>query len=298
MRKNASAHGKLGFTITEILVVIGVIAVLMAVLLPALTGVLRTGELTKSMNNMKQIALWMRSYSSENRETIVPSQFNYTNSVTNGYPVKVRSHAGLTGTPWGDLRYKGTWADILWTQNGLGTRAALVDPAAPSDVDLYLFDSPDQIIHDAYPDFESPLRSAAPNTLNVAIGSGLGDGPKPFGSGAAEVGLPGFFAANNFFLQKGVNDVDPETWWTTGQIRVPERSMYLVDSYAGETIDPIPGPYDNESTPKTIEVDFRYSGVCLMLFLDGHIDATQVPWTNLADLQGQRRIKVQNLDKN
>ena len=290
--------GKLGFTITEILVVIGVIALLMAVLLPALTGVLRTGELTKSMNNMKQIAIWMRSYSSENRETIVPSQFNYANAVANGYPVKVRSYAGLTGTTWGDLQYKGTWADILWTQNGLGNQSALVDPAVPTALDQYLFDSPDSVIHNAYPDYESPLRSAATNTLNMTVGGVPGGGPTPFANGAQEVGLPGFFAANNFFRQKGVGAADPEAWWTTGQIRVPERSLYLVDSFAGETIEPVDAPFDNVTTPKTIEVDFRYSGVCLMLMLDGHIDATQTPWLDLPELQSQRRIRVQDLDKN
>jgi type II secretory pathway pseudopilin PulG len=290
MRHHAPAHGKLGFTITEILVVIGVIALLVAVLLPALTGVLRTGDMTKSMNNMKQIALWMRSYSSENRETIVPSQFNYANSVASGYPVKVRSHAAL-----GPLQYMGTWSDIIWTQNGLGNQSVIIDPAVPADVDKYYFDSPDQPIFEADPDYENPLRSAAPNTTHFGA---PGSSPKPFGPGAAEAGLPGYFAANNFFRQKGPLPGDPEFWWTTGQIRVPERSMYLVDSFAGETIDPIPAPYDNVTTPKTIEVDFRYSGVCLMLMLDGHVDKPQDAWTDLPDLQGQRRVKVQNLDSN
>lgn len=297
MPKHAPAHGKLGFTMTEILVVMGVIALLIAVLLPALTGALRTGDMTKSMNNLKQIAMWMRSYSSENREYIVPSQFNYESSVGTGYPVKVRSDTVL-----GNLRYKGTWTDVLWTQNGLGNDRGLLDPADSGNIDKYLYDSPDRAVFDAYPDYDdNPFRSAAPNTYNFMVGGAPGLGPKPYNNGAAEAGLPGFFAANNFFKQKDFNaaPADPEQWWTTGQIRVPDRSMYVVDSFAGETIEPDAVPFNNstQSGPKTIEVDFRYSGACLMLFLDGHVD-TQTPWLDLAELQGQRRVKVQNLDQN
>ena len=119
--------------------------------------------------------------------------------------------------------------------------------------------------------------------------------------GARESTLPGFFAANNFFKTgpAPVNAGDPpQKWFVTGQIKAPERSMYLVDSVAGETIDPIPGPFDNSVSPSpTLEVDYRYSGVCLMLFLDGH-SAPTGPWTDLNQLQGQRRIKVQRLDQN
>jgi hypothetical protein len=91
-------------------------------------------------------------------------------------------------------------------------------------------------------------------------------------------------------------------WYSAGQIKAPERSMYLVDSMAGETIDPLPGPFDTgnpnaNGVPQTLEVDFRYSGVCLMLYLDGH-NRPEGSWKDLADLQTQRRIKVQNLDKN
>jgi prepilin-type N-terminal cleavage/methylation domain-containing protein len=54
-----------GFTITELLVVIAVIGVLLGILLVALGGIWQTGQMTGSMNNLRQVATWMAEYSSE-----------------------------------------------------------------------------------------------------------------------------------------------------------------------------------------------------------------------------------------
>ena len=62
------------FTITEMLVVSGVIVVLAAALLAALAAVRGTGEMAQSLNNLRQVGVWMGAYSADNREFIVPSQ--------------------------------------------------------------------------------------------------------------------------------------------------------------------------------------------------------------------------------
>jgi prepilin-type N-terminal cleavage/methylation domain-containing protein len=300
------------FTLPEILVVVGVIAVLIVILLPALAGAWRTGSMAKSQNNLKQIAFWMTQYSTENRDHILPSQFDYRDPTNpsqaiNGYPVKVRSHPSL-----GNLRYQGTWSDILWTTYGLGSTFKLHDASNPSDIDKYLFDSPDKAAYETSGVFDdNPLRAAAPNSRDFKVGNGFGNGPKPFGTGAVESGLAGYFAANNYFNASpsapplppttpgGPSSPTPATgrWYTNGQIKAPERSMYLIDSFAGETIEPLAEPYNVDPAVGTCEVDFRYNGACLMLFLDGHSDP-QTRWLDLADLQSNRRIKIQNLDRN
>jgi hypothetical protein len=145
------------------------------------------------------------------------------------------------------------------------------------------------------------LRAAAPNSRDFDGGDGV---PKPFGCGAQESGLQGYFAANNYF------NTDPlpfpcgggpfnTGWYGNGQIRKPERSMYLVDSLAGETIEPIDAPYNTDvaAVPPTLEVDFRYSGACLMMFLDGH-SAPQTAWANLTNLETSRHIRVRDLISN
>ena len=266
-----------GFTVTELLVVVGVIATLMALLLTALAGVRRTGQMTYSINNMEQISKFMRMYSTDNREFIVPSQFDYTTSAAS-YPVKVRSDPNL-----GSLQYQGTWTDVLWATFEIG---ALPDMLEVNPFMDYRYDSPDAEVYENIPNFtDNVFRSKATNSKDVVGGTG----PRPFGTGAQESHLPGFFAANNFF------DSRPSTgnhWYTNGQIKAPDRSMYLVDSYAGETIDPgTPAVWDVRGG--TAEVDFRYSDMCLMLFLDGHT-AQQGPWTDLAGLEGSRRIRVTN----
>ncbi len=283
------------FTIPELLVVGGVIAIILAILLPALSSGRQTANMAKSQTRLKQVFTFMQSYTSENREYIVPSHFDYSLSAAT-YAVKVRSNSAL-----GPQQYRGTWTDILWTYSGLGTRQALVDASDAANLEKYVYDSPDRAAYESDADFESPFRSSAANSRNFAPGDGIA---KPFGLGATEQGLPGYFAANGFFnstLNSNSN------WFVTGQIKSPDRSMYIVDSAAGETIEPdgaVNGPWDNPavdgsaaSVSTNLEVDFRYNGACLMLFLDGHSSA-EGPWRDLGDLQASRKIRVQNLTQN
>lgn len=337
-RKCSRVSRHQGFTLPELLVVIGVIAVLIAVLLPALSSGLMTSKMAKSQNSLRQIALWTTDYSAEHRDAIVPSQFDYS-AVAANKNIKVRSNASLQSTPWGDQRYKGTWADILWTLNGIGTSQSfetLDGQTSIPDVTIYYYDTPEADMYDASPlgdmyeingmDNQNPFRAAAPNSRNYRPNCTDGTGPLPYGTGAREVNIAGFFAANNFFNSSPSAPPMPDPnggppiptpangrWYVTGQIKAPERSMYLVDSLAGETIEPEPFAFDGtplwdcdgDGTPETgsMQVDFRYNGACLMMFLDGH-NEPQSPWKELKDLEGcksgavstaGRGIRVRNL---
>ena len=46
------------------------------------------------------------------------------------------------------------------------------------------------------------------------------------------------------------------------------------------------------------QVDFRYSGMCLMLFLDGHVEP-QGEWNDICDLEGPggRGIRIRDLTR-
>lgn len=271
--------------------------------------------------------------------------------------------------PATDLIARGTWADLLWVENSIDENLGMAD----LEVDewdggtgptyrSYRYAAPDRTFYEKNPRWEkNPLRSVGVNSWNWPrwddsgnqvdmnpneIGTpGSGDDrprglPLPMGSGAWQKDMPGFFAANNFFDSRSHRDVSgdegtsqSDRFWSEGQIRSMSRSVYLVDSFAGETIGGTPGfigsneyqldhddyytdTIDAYAVPDdllmsadgspgsdgpseglcTQEVDFRYNGnsACLMLYLDGHTDTTDI-WDSIWELEGRDGIPGRNI---
>ena len=139
--RHATRRTRTAFTMVEILVVIGIIAILLGILLPTLSAVRGNALRAGSMANMKQVFLLMQSYAQANRDTIVPSAFDHSAAVVKGKP---RSEP----TPPSGQQYKGTWADILWSDAGFGPIAILANDSDGSPVVSeyqYRFDSPDDL---------------------------------------------------------------------------------------------------------------------------------------------------------
>ncbi|MCH7796989.1 MAG: type II secretion system protein [Planctomycetes bacterium] len=339
-----------GFSMTELLAVIAVIGALLGLLFPVISGFRKSGQMTKSMAHMRQVAGWLSLYAGDNRDFVVPSQFDYAPQPGDPprYSGKVRSEIGDQSERLG-RQFAGTWADIIWTEFKLGVFPEATAPWPEGFGHDYRYDSPDGLFYGQKKyavnpglsiDIDNPLRSAATNTRDTFSRQELGrqELATPYGAGAGERGLPGYFAANNFFnADDNAVDLSEDTpvwadredtkqgrWYAHGQIRAPDRSMYLVDSFAGEVIQPWPQRYKlpilrtgddpviddpNLSIAPEIRVDFRYSELCLMLFLDGHSEA-QAKWRTIEDLEGwateqdfqdsrrrSRGIRIRNLDR-
>jgi len=68
LMKTNSTGRKVGFTLIELLVVIAIIAILAAMILPALTRAKAKGQRTVCLNNLRQIGLFMQFYTEENND--------------------------------------------------------------------------------------------------------------------------------------------------------------------------------------------------------------------------------------
>ncbi|MHC4946793.1 MAG: prepilin-type N-terminal cleavage/methylation domain-containing protein [Planctomycetota bacterium] len=288
------------FSLTELLVVIGVVALLMGLLLMALLGAKKGSGMAASMGNMRQIGAMLGMYAQDERDVVLASQFNHHLDSFVGHP---RCNPAL-----GEWHARGTWADVLWTQYQMG-----VFPTARAQLSNdYHNDSPDKALYDLVGRLDSNvLRSELPNSKDVRFtvddsgGVVAGDGILlPFGDGAAESGLPGYFAANNFFNDDSLTDTYNGSF-TYAQLKALDRSVYLVDSFAGETIEDDPGPWDaapaldgdgdGQADEATLQVDFRYNDSCLLLFLDGHVDPAPA-WEDLDELEA-RGVRVRELTR-
>ncbi|MDB5304159.1 MAG: hypothetical protein JWM97_1708 [Phycisphaerales bacterium] len=75
-RCDGTGHGlRPAFTLVELLVVIGIIAVLVAILMPALAMAREAAKTSKCLSNLHQIAMGIQMYAADNHDCLIPGDY-------------------------------------------------------------------------------------------------------------------------------------------------------------------------------------------------------------------------------
>ncbi len=125
-------HAK-AFTIFEILVVVGVLALMLGMLLPALSGAMKRSSKTKELNAIRQVGLGWTLYANANNGKLLPGYLDF--DVQQRWRVRYE-YPNHWDIPTGDLAGPWTWRLLPYLENDLPTVHSYADEEGYETVTL------------------------------------------------------------------------------------------------------------------------------------------------------------------
>jgi prepilin-type processing-associated H-X9-DG protein len=201
------------FTLVELLVVIGIIALLISVLLPALSGARRSANAIKCGANLRAIGQLITEYTARYRGTY-PAAFIYAgHRIENGAQTPDKQTGGVIH-----------WSYVLFPKNGLPNELAQnpVPNPATWDMAFELFRCPEAV--------NGGLPPQSPTPDNVDPGQTV-EGPGTVDYQAPRVAYTANAAVmpNNKFTVGFQNTLNPFHFVRAGQIRHPADTVLVTE---------------------------------------------------------------------
>jgi prepilin-type N-terminal cleavage/methylation domain-containing protein/prepilin-type processing-associated H-X9-DG protein len=233
-------RGKRAFTLVELLVVIGIIALLIAVLLPALAGARRAAMTVKCLSNLRQCGQALQLYAANNRGYVIPVRVgggapggNTPSTDTcqaEAYDINGFTYGSATGQAaawWMNFlakylsSYKGGNGDTSVQNQNLAVNSPFWCPAFEPVID---------------PSSGGPWLQVTGYSMNY-MPSMTPSHPK-LGSSAASNdpvnGVPSSEWLNIQLDDKGAIVLGSGTWYKMTQIKMPAQRCFLADAAALE----------------------------------------------------------------
>jgi prepilin-type N-terminal cleavage/methylation domain-containing protein/prepilin-type processing-associated H-X9-DG protein len=173
MFRKFKTRRRFGFTLIELLVVIAIIAILAALLLPALSSARAKGQQAACVNNSRQQALAVFLYADENNDRLLPTAYNDANGVEVDWPTLLDPYLK-------NPKIHFCPNDLVSTNNSYGLNELgfvdLTDPGVTTPNRLTGFHTPTATLMLGDVGTENDFKTLRPDTLKmIAPGSDIND---------------------------------------------------------------------------------------------------------------------------